>query len=139
MKDGPLRNSQPVIKLWPMIKLAALVLAVAAAACGDDASPYPTATFHERTADGREVVTYGAFAGDVCEAIAAAACTSQRCTLEYFARCNPIGRDGVIAYTTIGAWDAAWSTCLDATARAGDTYDGRLQIRGCESLAPFWR
>lgn len=122
-----------------MIKLAAAML-LAAAACGDDANPYPTVTFHDRTVDGRAVVTYGAYAGDVCEAIAAAACESQRCNLEYFARCNPIGRDGVIAYTRLVRWDDAWAVCLDAAARAaGAGYTGKDAIAACAPLAPFWR
>lgn len=139
ISDRVLRNPQPVIKLWLMIKLAAALL-LAAAACGDDAHPYPTVTFHERTADGRTVATFGGYAGDVCEAIAAAACDSQRCILEYFARCNPIGRDGVIAYTSVDRWDAAWSTCLAAaSASAAAGYAGKDAIGGCDPLTPFWR
>lgn len=109
-------------------------LAASAVACGDNADGYPT---HERRqSDGK--TTWGARIGDVCEAIVIAACESQRCQLEYFARCNPHGGDGLVEATTLELWDDLWAGCLDGAAGLVG-FTGKTQVPGCERLTPYWR
>lgn len=120
----------------PMNKTLTIVLAASlAAACGDNADGYPT---HERRQpDGR--TTWGARVGDVCEAIAIAACDTQRCQLEYFARCNPYGSDGLVEGASLEAWDDAWSVCLAGAADVGALFSGKVQVDGCARLTPYWQ
>jgi hypothetical protein len=116
---------------------AALILATALAACTDDGPAYPTDIRHVNH-NGRDAALYGAEIGDVCEVVGAAACTSDRCRLEHYARCNPLGASGRIEAPALESWDELWTDCLAAADRQGATYSGQHQIAGCERLTPFW-
>lgn len=114
------------------------ILAAALGACTTaDTDAYPTIAFNRTFADGRTIVVYGAYSSDVCQTIADAACESERCRLEFFARCNPLGRDGIIESPTLEGWDALWAPCLSSAADLTD-YTGEKQLARCATLTPFW-
>jgi hypothetical protein len=136
-----LRDPQVTRTLWITMNvihiLILALLALSAAACGDDANPYPTEARQTRLADGSIVEVYGATTGDVCEAMADIACDTGRCRLDFYARCNPSARGGLVEVAQLELWDKLWSDCL-ATVERLDGYRGLVQPAGCERLTPFW-
>ena len=116
---------------------AALILTAVLAACTDGGPRYPTEVRHVMH-DGRDVALYGASTGDVCEAVGAAACATDRCKLEHYARCNPVGAGGLVEAPALEPWDELWRVCLDAAEREGATYSGKRQLAACATLTPFW-
>lgn len=120
------------------IVLICLLILFCLISCTTPAQRYPTETFHRTTADGRAIVMYGAPYAEVCVAIGEVACDgNDRCELEFFARCNPLGRDGIVETPTLVRWDATWAACLGA-ARAFVNYRGRTKIPACAELTPGW-